>query len=129
MQQEEKNKLISASIRKTRDRRKNQVCRAYRVKVDHSSLSKKQKEQIKLLFLEAKWLANDIIAYSKEEGKSLFDYKITDKVHRLDKDGNKFEYELKQIGSQMKQSVLDQLKSNVCTLSSLKRKAIDMWAR
>ena len=126
MMQEEKNKLISASIKKTRDRRKNQVCKVYRVKVDYSSLSKKQKEQFKLLFLEAKWLANDIIAYSKEECNSLFDYKITNKVHRLDRYGNMFEYELKQIGSQMKQSILDRLKLNVRTLSSLKKKGYNV---
>ena len=126
MLQEEKNKIISESMKATRERRKNQVCRVYKVKVDYSRLSKQQKEDFKLLFLEAKWLSNDIIAYSKKEGNSIFDYHITDNIVRLDKDKNPINYTLTKIGSQMKQSVLDQLKSNVKTLATLKKNGYEV---
>ena len=48
MLQEDKNKIISESLKATRERRKNQVCRIYKVKVDYSRLSKQQKEDFKL---------------------------------------------------------------------------------
>ena len=39
-----KNEQIKASIAKTSQRRKSQICRVYKVKIDESRLSVKQKE-------------------------------------------------------------------------------------
>ena len=56
-----KNKSISQSMKLTRNKRKNQICKVYKVKMDQSALSSLQKEQLTRMFLEAKWLYNDIL--------------------------------------------------------------------
>ena len=45
----------------TRQKRKSQICRVYRVKIDVSHLSAEHKEHLKMLFVEAKWLYNDAL--------------------------------------------------------------------
>ena len=52
----EKNIKISQSIRQTKQKRKCQVCKTYRLKIDMSSLSKTKLEHLKIMFVEAKWL-------------------------------------------------------------------------
>ena len=42
----EKNKLISASIKATREKRKSQCCKVFKLKVDKSSLNKAQKKDL-----------------------------------------------------------------------------------
>ena len=49
-----KNKSISQAIKLTRNKRKNQICKVYKVKIDQSALSSTQKEQLTRMFLEAK---------------------------------------------------------------------------
>lgn len=116
----DKNMKIKQSITETRNRRKSQICRVYTVKIDESSLSKKQKEHLKMLFVEAKWVANDIINYSKQ-GNSIFEYKLSNIVTHKDKDMNDIISELKYLGSQMKQSLYEELKSNIKGLSHSKK--------
>ena len=49
-----KNESIRKAIKLTHDKRKNQICKVYRVKIDQSALSSTQKEQLTRMFLEAK---------------------------------------------------------------------------
>lgn len=116
-QRQNKNKNIGLSMKATMLKRMNQTCRVYTVKIDESSLSKLQKEQLKLLFLEAKWIYNYIISQP-----DVFNVKIGNVITKKNKDFEDVEIELKQIGSQMKQSVVKQVQSQIKTLSSLKRK-------
>ena len=71
-----KNNKIREKGKETRLRRASQTCFVYTVKIDESSLSKKQKEQLKMLFVEAKWLYNHILNYLENNDIRSFDTKI-----------------------------------------------------
>ena len=116
----EKNNRIREKGRQTRERRKSQICRVYRVKIDFSRLNEAQKEQLKMLFVEAKWLYNDALTFMKDHDISEYDTKIVT-VHSLDKDRNPVTHDLQYISSQMRQSVIQGIKSSLKTLSSLKK--------
>ncbi len=64
----------------TKEKRKNQICRTFEVKIDKSHLNKETKGQLNIMFLETKWFHNYIISkiqYGKNQ-ESIFDmdYKI-----------------------------------------------------
>lgn len=112
-----KNATISESLRKTREKRLSQDCRVFTIKVDMASLKAAQTEALKMQFVEAKWIVNEALA-----SEDLFKYVAGKTVIRKDKDLNNVETEIKFLGSQMKQSVVDELKSNIKTLSTLKKR-------
>ena len=58
---EQKNANIKASMKETLNRRKSQFCRVYELKIQKNRLSAKQKKQLKMIFIEAKWIYNDIL--------------------------------------------------------------------
>lgn len=118
-----KNKQISASIAATRNKRLHQICRVYTVKVDYSRLSTLQKEQLKMLFVEGKRIKNDCLSWcnSNPDNKP-WNYICGKAITYKDKDGNFIDYTLKYVGSQMKQSIVSDIISNIRTLSSLKKK-------
>ena len=103
----------------TREKRKNQICRVYRVKIDISHLNEAQKLRLKMIFVEAKWLYNDALTFMKD--REINDYDTTTQtVHGLDKDRQPVTHELEYISSQMRQSVIQGLKNNMKSLASLK---------
>ena len=116
----EKNNRIREKGKETREKRKSQVCRVYRVKIDFSHLNEAQKEHLKMLFVEAKWLYNDALTFMKDHDISGYDTKVVT-VHGLDKDRNPVTHDLQYISSQMKQSVIQSIKSSLKALSSLKK--------
>ena len=116
----DKNNRIRDKGKETREKRKSQVCRVYRVKIDISHLNEAQKEHLKMLFVEAKWLYNDALTFMKDHDISGYDTKIVT-VHGLDKDKNPVTHDLQYISSQMKQSVIQSIKSSLKALSSLKK--------
>ena len=81
------NKRICEKGKQTREKRKSQVCRVFRVKIYISHLNETQKEHLKMLFVEAKWLYNDALTFMKDHDISEYDTKIVT-VHCLDKDRN-----------------------------------------
>lgn len=121
-EQEIKNNKIKETMSATLNRRKQQFCRVYEIKIQKNALSSKQKEQLKMIFIEAKWLYNDILNYSNaSEENRPSNYKIGNIVKVKQKDGTFIERELKNIGSQMKQSVQKQICSQIKGLSVLKK--------
>ena len=112
-----KNKNIALSVKATRAKRLNQICRVYTIKIDESRLSKLQKEQLKMLFVEAKWIYNYVLSSDDP-----FNVKIGSAIVKKNKDFENEEVELRYIGSQMKQSVVNQIKNQIKTLSKLKAK-------
>ena len=117
-----KNKNIASSMAATMAKRKGQQCLVYKVKIDESRLSAKQKEQLKMLFVEAKWLYNDCLNWLDEnKGKYVSDYIISKQITKLDKDGNREQVELDYLGSQMRQSVIADLQRNIKVLAKLKQ--------
>lgn len=112
----EKNKKISESIAKTRAKRAQQECKTFNLKIVKNKLSQAQSEAINRLFLEAKWLKNGIIA-----SEEINDYDTKTKTVQIKMpDGTLETRELKYLGSQVKQSVLSEVKSNLKTLSTQK---------
>ena len=109
----EKNKTIREKGKETRSRHSLMDCKVYTCKIQFNSLSSKQKEQLKMMFVEAKWLKNYIINWSKIEGNDIwqFNTKIKNITHK-DKDMNDVPVELKYLGSQIKQDLLKQILSN-----------------
>ena len=117
-----KNASIKESIRATRKKRTLQVCRVYMLKIQQNALSDRQQNDLKMLFVEAKWLYNDILRYGSINGNSIFNYNIGNVVEVKLPDGTFDGRNLDHIGSQMKQSVYTDLKSSIKALSKLKKK-------
>jgi putative transposase len=119
----EKNKAIKNSKIATGIKRKSQVCRVYKCKIQSNKLSAAQKLQLKMMFVEAKWIWNDALGWcSQSEENKPWDYKLTNIVHHFDKDNNSVEHKLQYLHSQMKQEVIKLLCTNIKALSSLKKK-------
>ena len=116
-----KNASIKEAMKETHERRRFQVCRVYTLKIQHNALSTRQKEDLRMLFLEAKWLYNDILNYGNVKGNSIFDYDLGNTVEVKLPDGTFDGRSLEHIGSQMKQSVYADLKSSIKALSKLKK--------
>lgn len=117
-----KNASIKEAMKVTHERRRSQVCRVYTLKIQYNALSTRQKEDLRMLFLEAKWLYNDILNYGNVKGNSIFDYELGNTVEVKLPDGTFDGRSLEHIGSQMKQSVYSDLKSSIKALSKLKKK-------
>lgn len=117
-----KNASIKEAMKATHEKRKSQVCRVYMLKVQKNKLSARQKEDFKMLFVEAKWLYNDILNYGSVKGQSIFDYELGNVVEVKLPDGTFDGRSLDHIGSQMKQSVYADIKSSIKALSKLKKK-------
>ena len=88
----ERNKLIGENGRHTREKRKTQICKTFRFKIYWDRLNKQQKECLKMMFVEAKWIYNYII--SQEDIKSI-DYKTLSTIIRKDKDKNDINAQIK----------------------------------
>ena len=116
-----KNASIKEAMKETHERRRSQVCRVYTLKIQYNALSTRQKEDLRMLFLEAKWLYNDILNYGNVKGNSIFDYELGNTVEVKLPDGTFDGGSLEHIGSQMKQSVYADLKSSIKALSKLKK--------
>ena len=114
---EEKNRKIRESGKATRERRSNMSCRVISVKIQENRLSKTKLEKLKRFFLEAKWLYNAVVASETLtlENTSTVQVKVK----------NTFETrEIKNLSAQMKQSVVDSVKTNVRSLSKAKKKGL-----
>lgn len=112
----EKNKRISESLARTRAKREQQSCKTFDLKITHNKLNLVQKEALKRVFLEAKWLKNHIIA-----SNNINDYDTKTKSVQVKMPNSEFETrDLKTIGSQVKQSILTQVKTNLKTLTTQK---------
>ena len=115
--QAEKNKKISEALAKTRAKRLNQECKTFDLKIVQNKLNLKQKEALKRVFLEAKWLKNDIIA-----SDNINKYDTKTKSVMVKKPNGEFEQrDLIIIAAQIKQTVLTQVKTNLKTLSTQKQ--------
>lgn len=121
-----KNERIKLSIQETRLKRASQVCRVYKVKVDESRLLAKQKEQIKMLFVEAKRFYNHILNWSENEENDIFSFSRKDcnEVNVLDKDKNQITLPLNYLTSSLKDSIHKRICSSIKTISKLKKKGL-----
>jgi len=114
---ENKRNNIRATILVTKEKRKHQRPIVFELKVDISHLNLKEREALKMFFVEARWLYNDILS---TENPFKYDYKNI-KVHVLNKDKVKEERELKYLPAKNRQDVLYKLKDSIKGLSVLKK--------
>ena len=116
----EKNTKIREKGKLTREKRKSQICRVYRVKIDSSHLNEAQKTHLNMLFVEAKWLYNNALTFMNDHDINDYDT-ATHTVNGLDKDKQPVTHELEYLGSQMKQSVIQGIKHSLKGPASLKK--------
>lgn len=112
----DKNRRIRESIKATKAKRKTQTCSTFDLKIVGNKLSHTQREALVRVFLEAKWLWNECIASGDP-----FSYKLRKNVLVKTKDGAMEEREYRVLGSQMKQSLVKTIRSNIKTLAILKK--------
>lgn len=114
---EEKNRKIKESGKATRERHSKMDCRAFSVKVQENRLSRSKEEKLYRCFLEAKWLRNAVVATDtlSLEDTSCVQVKVKDVFETR---------EIKNLSSQMKQSVVDSVKADVSNLSKSKKKGL-----
>jgi transposase len=114
---EDKRKAIKLGIQQTREKRKFQRCLAFELKINYSNLNKKEKETLKMFFVEAKWLYNHIL-----NQKNVFNFNTKNRIIQVkDKDGNFIEKELKYLPAKNRQDVGNVLKNNIKALSFKKK--------
>ena len=102
----------------TKERRLSQICKVYKLKIDKSHLSLDKLDHLNKLFLEAKWLYNDILSQ-----ESIFNYNTKSKqVVVLNKDREKEVRDLDILSSQMRQGIKDRLYDSIKALSRKKKK-------
>ena len=106
---------IRETLKKTHIRHSEMDCRVFELKAVSGKLNRCQKESINGIFREAKWIRNALISDMNclEPNFKCVPVKVKDVIEIR---------ELKYIGSQMKQSVVSQVRSEIKGLSTHKKK-------
>lgn len=120
----DKNKKIKETYLATKAKRLNQSCKVYKVKIQNNKLNLVQEENLKMLFIEAKRLYNYILNVSKTSDIFKMTYNDFNSIKYFDKNKNEITYELIFLSSQMKQSILDNVFTNIRNLSKKKNKGL-----
>ena len=117
----EKRQKIKESLKKTKEKRKNQIAKVYQLKISYSNLNQKQKQWLERVFLEVKWLYNYCIADIQNRLNSKTEK--TNQVEVKTPEGIEIR-EINSLSSQMKQAILDRIKKNLSDLKKAKQKGI-----
>lgn len=117
----EKNLRIKQTLIKTKEKRLSQRCVVYKIKVNEDALSKKQKEELKMLFVEGKWFYNHELRLLKDGTFKDIDPLGIEHVIHLDKDKNELTSSLQFLTSSYKQSINKQIMSSLKTIKTLKK--------
>ena len=114
---EERNRKIRENGKATRERRSNMDCCVISVKIQENRLSKAKLEKLRRCFPEAKWLYNAVVASETLtlDNTKTVQVKVRDTFE---------EREIKCLSAQMRQSVIDSVKTNLSNLSKAKSKGI-----
>ena len=117
----EKNAQIKATLLSTKERRKTQKCFVFSTKIDYRKLNKSQKEQLQMLFVEGKWVYNDIINHLQDhELRTWNDKKKSVMVKQ--KDGSFVEKPLLYFKSAMMQGMKSLVGDSLNSLAEKKKK-------
>ena len=115
----ERNKLIADNGRKTRMKRAKQSCKTFKFKIDWDNLNLVQKETLKMMFVEAKWIYNYLLS---QDDIYSFDYKNINYITHKDKNKNDIPVNITYIKSSVKQELISQIVNQIKGLSALKKK-------
>lgn len=117
----EKNAQIKATRLATKERRKTQKCFVFSTKIDYRKLNKSQKEQLQMLFVEGKWVYNDIINHLQDNELSSWNDKKKS-VMVMQKDGSFVEKPLLYLRASHMQAMRDEVSYSLTALSAKKKK-------
>ena len=117
----EKNAQIKSTLLATKERRKTQKCFVFSTKINYRKLNKLQKEQLQRLFVEAKWVYNDIIHHLESDKLSSWNDKKTS-VRVKQKDGSFVEKPLLYFKSAMMQGMKSLVGDSLNSLAEKKKK-------
>ena len=98
---DKKKSKIKMTKQATSLRRQHQICKVYECKIVEKRLNAKQREELKMLFIEGKWFYNHVLAM-KKNGIKLRDINTTNikEVKHFDKDRNEVVSQLHHLSSQ-----------------------------
>lgn len=98
---DEKKSKIKMTKQATSLRRQHQVCKVYECKIVEKRLNAKQREELKMLFVEGKWFYNHVLSM-KKNGIKLRDINTTSikEVKHFDKDKNEILSKIEHLSSQ-----------------------------
>ena len=117
----EKNEKIKATLLATKKRRETQKCFVFSTKIDYRKLNKLQKEQLRMLFVEAKWVYNDIINHLQDNELNTWDDKKKS-VMVKQKDGSFVDKPLCYIKASHMQGMKSKVGYDLSSLSAKKKK-------
>lgn len=109
-----KNKQIAKTRKETKDRRAKMKCQVFHLKISINKSSQEAQNDLKQVFNQAKWVRNHILSLDKAN-----DYQNNKTVPVKTPNGYE-DREIDLLGSQVKQSVYDQIKNDIKTLSASK---------
>ena len=116
----EKNRHIAEKGKLTKYRRSKLQAKTIELGID-KAYAKPHAEKLNLLFLQAKWLTNDIISHLGDNDLGSWDDKKKNVQVRMGKDSEKYESrDLTVLSSKNKQNLRDRVKDNLSSLHSLK---------
>ena len=123
-----KNMKIRETYAATMQRRKSQHVCVVTVKVQENKLNRQQAQQLKMCFVEAKWLRNYVLSLSNEGKTDIFKLDYTDfkEVVHYDKDKNEIHSKLENLSAQMKQDVITDIRNNIKGLAKAKAKGLEV---
>jgi len=114
---EETKQKIRDSRKATKVKRTSQVARVYDIKIITNKLNKVQKETLRMLFVEKKWLYNHILATD-----SIFSHDYKDPItNNLDKDGNVIQHKLEHLPAKFRQDIINEMKGSIFNLAKSKK--------
>ena len=114
-----RNKLIADNGRQTRMKRAKQICKTFKFKIDWDNLNLVQKETLKMMFVEAKWIYNYLLS---QDDIYSFNYKNINYITHKDKNKNDIPVNITYIKSSVKQELIAQIVNQIKGLSVLKKK-------
>lgn len=113
-----KNERICQTLLATRQKRQSQVLKVYELKVNVHCTSKEDFALFDSLFIQTKWIQNDMIA---SNDIFHYDYKDHREIQNFDKENNLVERSLT-INTGIHQTVIKYLKQDIINLSKIKKR-------
>ena len=119
----DKKASIRAARAATELKRQHQICKVYECKIVEKRLNAKQREQLKMLFVEGKWFYNYVLSIH-QAGKKLKDINSSHvkEVRHFSKDKQEVMSKFHVLSSQQKQAIVTRMVSNEKTISTLIRR-------
>ena len=100
-------------------RRQHQVCKVFECKIVEKRLNNKQREELKMLFVEGKWFYNHLLTLHKDSSLRGINVCRIKEVDHFDKDGNFLHSKLEYISAAEKQALQARMISNEMAIKSL----------